>query len=390
MKKFLAILLAMMLVMVSVAALADETPTDKRIIPEGQEPVASSVQSFTITKSFTVVAPTTTTQVDKTGEDGKPITDDEGNPVKEDKTVSTGLVPANTPTFTVTEVNVTNCTTGTTFPKKPTEEHEKTPANGYLTVTSAAFAEGDTSADLTITVPAYTAVGQYNYTFKELDGNIAGVQYDTTTAYSLHVTVINDKGTLKIGGLALRKGAATNKIDVVDNEYDAGSLIVSKTVTGTLGDYDKDFTFTYTFTAPAGDSIGSTVSWTKTKNDGTTATGTIASSAWTKSTTTAPYSYSTTFTLKHNENIRFDNLPAGVTYTVVEDDYSSENYTTTPNTRTYSGTVAKQGEPSHTFTNTNTATVDTGITLETLPYVLMMALAMMGLVALKLRKREEY
>ena len=43
-----------------------------------------------------------------------------------------------------------------------------------------------------------------------------------------------------------------------------------------------------------------------------------------------------------------------------------------------------------TITNTKDIIPDTGITLETLPYVLMMALAMMGLVALKLRKREEY
>ena len=43
-----------------------------------------------------------------------------------------------------------------------------------------------------------------------------------------------------------------------------------------------------------------------------------------------------------------------------------------------------------TITNTKDIIPDTGITLETLPYVLLMALAMMGLVALKLRKREEY
>ena len=65
------------------------------------------------------------------------------------------------------------------------------------------------------------------------------------------------------------------------------------------------------------------------------------------------------------------NIPYGVTYTVAEDDYSTNGYTTTMSGN--SGEVSK-AEQTAAFTNDkNSDNIDTGINLTTLPYILVFA-----------------
>ena len=106
-----------------------------------------------------------------------------------------------------------------------------------------------------------------------------------------------------------------------------GSLTVSKTVAGNAGETDKEFHFTVTL----GDTtVGG-------KYGGMTFTGGKA-----------------TFTLKHNESKTATGLPAGITYTVAEDDYSDDGYVTTKTGDT--GTIAKDGTSTAVFTNTKNVT----------------------------------
>lgn len=394
MKKFLAILLAMMLVMVSVAAMAadgdpipnpDATTTTQTTTDPGFSqltgdakiiPTPTEATSFKITKNYSI-----------TGTNAKNASD--------------------TLTFTVTKGAIEKATAGTTFPA----DHTTGSNDGgiYIDAVTVTPTDTDQKYDVTIHLPTYTAVGVYNYTVTETNSNVAGVGYYEDTLY-LKVTVVQDTTTaakrLLIGGIAIRDSGDSGttdkdhgkKIDEVNNTYDAGTLTVSKVVDGNLGNKDNTWNFTVVFTAPQNAAEeGETATYqkvtsvlTKQKTGDTKATDI----AWGTGNT-----HTETFTLKHGENMVFQNIPKGVTYVITETEAGQDDYVTTYKVNSgsktdydtnVSGDIATNEDDAVEITNTKDATIDTGITLETLPYVLMMALAMMGLVALKLRKREEY
>ena len=88
--------------------------------------------------------------------------------------------------------------------------------------------------------------------------------------------------------------------------------------------------------------------------------------------------------LKDGETINIANLPYGVTYTVTEADYTEDDYTTTKTGDTGTINAATQ---TASFTNTKTGEVDTGITLDTLPYILVFGLVMIAAVVMIVRRR---
>lgn len=158
----------------------------------------------------------------------------------------------------------------------------------------------------------------------------------------------------------------------------SANLTVTKTVTGKLGDTNKAFTFTIT------------------KADGTAVN--IASANIEISdadSTKVEWKDNGQFTLKDGATITFKNLPSGE-YKVVEDDYKGEKYETsyvvgsgTPeNGREVSvtiGTDAKQID----FTNHRTLEPDLGVLLDTLPYIVILAVVAGGVALLMLRKRRK-
>ena len=405
MKKFIAILLAMMLVLLNVAALADEEPKTANILAENDKVgvTATPPVTLTITKSFSTVG-------------------------------DTALVPAHTIHFNVVPDHTTD-PAGRTFPETLTID----PVTIVEGQTSGDAAEGNIgAADLTIKLPAYTETGVYWYKVYETDEHVAGVTYtypETAPLY-LKVTVYNDNGTLKLGGVALRPTAddgktvdeetgeisydLTSKIDDVNNTYTAGELVIKKTVDGNMGDYTKDFVFDVTFTSKGykynettevanEDGTTTTTTEEKTGNEMVKSTITVKDTgkagakfndaAITDKTVLSSDEWSgekkVTVTLKHDQEVTFSNIPSDVTYTVVERDYASDGYTTEDNStgtdsktdRTVNGTIASSKESAE-FTNTKEETPDTGIALETLPFVLLMGIALVGVVAL--RRREEY
>ena len=157
-------------------------------------------------------------------------------------------------------------------------------------------------------------------------------------------------------------------------------VTVSKTVTGALGDKGKEFNFTLTVK----DSTGSAITSDMKAKKGTDAETTINSGD--------------TFTLKDGENIVFTNVPTYATVTVTEYDYTGANggYSTSyvvDNGQSTGGLEAKlenisAGNHTIAFTNSKDVIPDTGITLNSMPYLLVLAGVLVGGMAwMRRRKR---
>lgn len=156
----------------------------------------------------------------------------------------------------------------------------------------------------------------------------------------------------------------------------SANLTVTKTVTGKLGDTNKAFTFTIT---KDGKPVGNITEDNIEVSDG---------AQWLNEDNGK-------FTLKDGASITFKNLPSGE-YKIVEEDYTGEKYETSyvvdSGTSTDGqeatvtiGTDAKQIN----FTNHRTLEPDLGVLLDTLPYLVILAVAAGGGILLMLRKHRK-
>lgn len=230
--------------------------------------------------------------------------------------------------------------------------------------------------NITITLPEYTSVGVFTYEFREIAGDTAGVTY-YSDVIRLVVTVIQtEDGKIRVAAVHTEE-VGGQKSDDFENVYSAGSLAVSKTVTGNLGDQTKDFIVNVEFTAPEGKVVKEAISYVV---DGKTLT--IAPEAWKDGVA------SVDIALKHGETVTFENIPYGVTYTVVEDDYSDEGYKATV-AETDTAKVIDSDIDTVGITNHKNEMVDTGVVMDSIPYVLILAVAAFGIVAIMSKKRYE-
>lgn len=274
---------------------------------------------------------------------------------KEYKLVGAGSSPAETFTLVQTGSEVTNGDAGAA------------PALGVIT--GAAFDAGAATSEgvtkpITVNLPEYDRVGIYEYTLKEVKGNTAGVGY-YDAAMKLVVTVVNgENGLERVAAVHTELAQGADKSDTFENTYSAGTLTVKKTVTGNLGDKNKEFDFTVTFAAPEGKD------WTPAITLPTGA-GMVEDN---------PMSY--TFKLKHDGTATFGNLPAGVTYIVTEAEV--QGYTTT--SAGDEGTIVA-GLNEVTFTNDKHGEIPTGVTTENLPYVLLIGFVVLAGAALLIKRK---
>ena len=251
-----------------------------------------------------------------------------------------------------------------------------------------AMTPGAEDGSFTIVLPEYSSVGIYYYTVTQTEGNTAGVKYDTRKMI-VKVTVIQqEENKVRVAfataSLADKDGnpGTDVKIATFVNTYSAGSLSVKKLVTGNLGDRDKEFNVKVTFTAPTDKEVESVISYT----DGTAQT--IETSKWTEKN--GSNQAVVTITLKHNETVTFTNIPYGVTYEVKEADYTSEangKYDAAKYDFTDTAKKIDTASDTVTITNNKNSAVDTGIVLDSLPYVLLIAVAVVGVVIFTARKR---
>lgn len=229
----------------------------------------------------------------------------------------------------------------------------------------------------------WPGVGVYYYLLEEIGGNTAGVGYDSNKL-NLKVTVAFDEGTntyytaFVTVSLDDANGDGTTDVKTggFTNVYSAGSLSVQKIVTGNLGDQTKDFNVTVEFTAPEGKEVKGNITYV----DGTESK-TIAPN-WVDGKATA------VITLKHNETVTFTNIPYGVTYTVVEDDYTTEaagKYDPAQYSE-HDGIISSETD-SVVITNNKNTEVDTGVVLDSMPYVLLLAVAVIGMIMMVRKKR---
>ncbi len=316
MKKLFAVLLALLLALSMVSALAEETPTYE------------DVSSVTVTKVY--------------------------------KLVGSGSSPAET--FTLRQVGS----------KVLEGDAESAPALG--TITGAEFAAGAATAEgakasITINLPTYDRVGVYEYTLQEVAGNNAGVTYYGETI-KLVVTVINDtEGNIRIAAVHTESEGA--KSDSFTNTYSAGSLSVSKTVTGNLGDKNKYFEFTVTLTGEEGKNYPESFAVTGGSSE--------------QNPETIALGEATKFYLKDGETITIANLPYGVKYTVTEADYREDGYTTDKTGDT--GTINAATQTAAFVNENDNGEIDTGITTDSMPYIVLMGIVVLAGVAMIAKRR---
>lgn len=323
MKKFVAILLTLMLVLgigAAVATEAEVTPTtDTDLTDHG---------TVTIKKVY--------------------------------KLVGAGTSPAET--FTLEQVGVGRVTDG-----------DATSAPALGTITGAAFNEGAATADgttignITVALPEYTNVGVYEYTLQEVAGTTAGVAYYGKTI-KLVVTVVNGTvGNIRVAAVHTEDEGGTKSSEFI-NTYRAGTLKVSKTVAGNLGDKNKYFEFKVTLTGVEGKTYGDSYAVSGGSKDDNPKSIVIGQE--------------TTFMLKHGDTLSIANLPYNVTYTVTET--ADADYETTKTGDT--GTISA-AEQTAAFTNTKEGSTDTGVTTENLPYVLLIGFVVLAGAALLIKRK---
>ncbi len=363
MKKLIALLLALMMVMVSVAALAtgeigDEDPKEPALVGNGT--TTPDIDYVKDTDYDKVATQALTVEIDK----------------KYTFSVLEGAtIPAHSLSFAVEATGMEDV--GASVQSQPVVTIDP------VTIEEKTANTANSTYPVTIHLPAFSEVGVYSYKITETDTNVAGVTYHTSPWY-LKVTVTRNTATgeLLVAGIAIREDNSKDeagkntgtKIDSLDNSFSSGAVKIKKIVSGNMGDRSKTWNVTVTF--KSGDkTVNNTIKYTDDGQEKTIAPG------WSGD---KPIS----ITLVHDEEITFTNVPTDVSYTIAETEANQDGYTTTYTNA--SGDIPAADTNAEQIENNKEITPDTGITLETLPYVLLMALAAMGFVALKLRKREEY
>lgn len=335
-----------------------------------------------------------------------------------------------------------NTEVGKAFSFNFTAEQDKT-STGVITVDhpitipAISFAETEkgstTKCGEKINFGTFTQAGKYVYTVKEGTStpSITDSEHEklimSQAEYKMDVYVVEDKGAFKIDNIIVNKtkndkgDAAEGKVDIGSNpttngfrfentyvqeagtgtdpttpdpDYNkAGSLKVSKEIVMAnreAVDATKEFDFTATFTFPKG-TDASTLGGVK-------ADGTIIALTGTKNDTYE-------FKMNHGKSVKFTGLPVGTKISVTE--AATPNYkgsaavtingvnagTATADqynaVLTVSDKTLGQKTNAVDVTNEYNNVPTTGIIMNTLPYVLMVALCGVALVAFVASKRRK-
>ena len=248
----------------------------------------------------------------------------------------------------------------------------------------------------------YPHAGVYTFTVSEKKGNVAGMTYDTKS-YTVNVYVVNDGDTLKVDSITANDGETKVSDMSFDNTYvKDSSLTIEKKVTGAQADRTKHFNFTINMTKASTDTrasyTGTIVKGDKCKETHQNVVLTFDNNG--KATANVE--------LCDGDTITFDNIAAGTRYTVTEagatDGYTPsvavvENGATVVQTNAASeadGITADNkliGEKTNSvvFTNAYADIPITGVIINNLPYVVLVAAAVCALVALVLiNRRRQY
>lgn len=250
------------------------------------------------------------------------------------------------------------------------------------------------SKNAQITFGEFTHTGVYEYTVNERQESFSGVTY-ADNEYILRVYVANKSdGGFYIQTITAQSEEGKEEKILFTNTYKKyAKLEITKNVTGDMADKKKDFEFEIIFTK----------SGTEDSNV-TSYTGKIG-----EEDVTCKIGQSARFKLHDGESLVFDHIPAGTRYIVTEieqkDDYTPsvkvvENGTQTKQVTGTDGTdliSVKDGETNNligenennvVFTNAYKDVPVTGMIIDRLPFICMIAVAFAGIVTLTFGRRK--
>lgn len=222
------------------------------------------------------------------------------------------------------------------------------------------------------------------------DHQIVDGQYDYAVALrraSADATVVQ-----ALTGTKVSAGDAFHNTYGADNAVNAvNGVELKKTVHGNFGDLGKEFTFNVAFTKGADKNYGP-ITVDNTAGYDIYKAAENGEKGEKVEGTELEYGQTYIVTLKHDTKITFNNLPAGVTYTMTEKGKDAAS-------NTLDGLYVVKGEQSNgtvsagaevdkvNIENTNEGSPDMGVVLDNAPYIAMLAIVAIGGVALMLNKR---
>lgn len=338
-----------------------------------------------------------------------------------------GKAPLENFKFNVSYLGSKNVETGVTYNGAEITQKEAKFDTSITNATATGLPVGNYSANFTIKMSELDlnnlgGTGIFVYKIAEVVAGTPGVAYNTDDgALYMIITVTHqtqgDKHDIVKGAynyaVALRRAKADATVDqalagtkvsadeAFHNTYGADNIVngveLSKTVHGNFADLGKKFTFSVRFDKAT---VSSAKVYGPITVDNTTGNAIYEADANGNATgsAVAELEYGKTYivTLKHEDKVTFNNLPAGVTYTMTENGKS----TTESGAVKVDGVYDVTGEQSEDKTiqaganvdkveihNTNQESPDMGVVLDNAPYIAMLAIVAIGGVALMLNKR---
>lgn len=214
---------------------------------------------------------------------------------------------------------------------------------------------------------SFYQISQYLGQTITIGGTSVTVSEDGTTA-----TIGATKEWTKVKNYQYGYEAAQSDISIT-NTYrpKVCDLTISKLVSGNMGDRNKEFSFTATLPGK-GYSFGGV---TYSIDDGETLNVDAADN-------------SLSFTLKHGQSITLNGLPVGAIFAVTENIDGNEYVTTVDGEAGISKIITlAETNADILFENRKDVTVDTGVLLDTLPYILILGVVAVGAVLLIKKRR---
>lgn len=253
--------------------------------------------------------------------------------------------------------------------------------------------DANLSTTVTVQVPSYTKAGKYLYTITETDGNTAGVTDYNTENLTIYVEVLveydNDPESDTFHDLVITqtkfiaKNNANQKDDSFNNKFEHGSFTVAKNVEGNMSNETEKFEITVTLTSDKPVLTPILVGGEE-----------IAYKEWKE--TDGEYTYVATLNLCEKDGATtFAQIPYGVVVEVAETEkdmkgYTLQGYTLDAATATVNSVEFEIGAEDANDTvvveNYKDASVNTGISLDNAPYMILMALVVVAGAALIVKR----
>lgn len=372
------------------------------------------------TAAFATTAATDTTATPGTNSFADNITLDSTLTLTKHYNVVKGKAPLEDFKFDVTYVGSKSLETGVNYTGatiSPKTAVFNVNTNG---ATATGLPVGNYSANFTISMNelglnSLGGTGIIVYKIAEEDAGTPGVVYNTDQGALYMIVTVTHKTTGTnhqiVDGqydyeVALRRASADASVEqaltgtkvsageAFHNTYGADNAVngveLKKTVHGNFGDLGKEFTFNVAFNKDVNKDYGP-ITFEKTADYDIYKANENGEKGDKVDGAELAYGQTYIVTLKHDTKITFNNLPAGVTYTMTENGKGTDGKVDglyVVNGEVTNGSVVAGAEVAKVnIENTNEGTPDMGVVLDNAPYIAMLAIVAIGGVALMLNKR---